>query len=444
MQNSYFAGLAMLCGAASLSACSPDLTPKSASQAAPIADEELNDIAQSFVQLSLEAGAHEDGYIDAYYGPAEWQQAALANPRPVATLAKDAREIIHRLDGLRSHYAGRPLETQRIRALRAQLIAAETRLHMMQGQRFSFLDEAERLFGVRPALKPLESYDPLLKKLDQSVAGTGPLPDRIEAMAARYTISKEHLQPVFERAIALCRAKSAQHIPMPDGESFALAFVTDKSWSGYNYYQGNFHSKIDVNTDFPIRLPRAIDLGCHEGYPGHHLLNMKLEQNLVRGRGWQEYSVYPLYSPLSFIAEGSANYGIRLAFPADSKKQIEQRMLMPLAHLPADSSDIYWQVQEGLAAISGARMTIAQQYLDGEIDRATAVSLSQKYLALTPERADQSIRFTEQYRSYVINYGLGETLVRNFVEAGGANEARKWQRMAAIISEPTLPADLLP
>ena len=44
------------------------------------------------------------------------------------------------------------------------------------------------------------------------------------------------------------------------------------------------------------------------------VFNMLLEKNLVRDRGWHEFSVYPLFSPQSLIAEGTANYGIDIAF----------------------------------------------------------------------------------------------------------------------------------
>ncbi len=448
--------LAMLCSSALwLTGCAsgPMTAPRSAaatSGSGSASDSRVTDpavpaaahqLAADFVRLSLEAGAHEAGYIDAYYGDSAVRQAAEAAPRSKADLTHAAAQLRRTAEDLKQRSTD-PMEQRRLAALSAQIYAAETRLRMMQGETFRFADEAERLFGVRPLLRPLSAYDAPLAALDKMLAGPEPLPQRVEQFSARYTIAKDRLQSVFDKAIALCRAKSMAHIPMPNDESFALAFVTDKSWSGYNYYQGNFHSKIEVNTDFPIRLPRAIDLGCHEGYPGHHLLNMKLEEKLVRERGWQEFSVYPLYSPLSLIAEGSANYGIKLAFP--DKQQVERDILMPLAGLPPADNDLYWQVQDAMAAIAGARLTIAQQYLDKEIDRPTAVALSQKYLLLTPERAEQSIRFTEQYRSYVINYGLGEDMVRAFIEAGGADAKTRWQRMEKLISEPTLPSDLLP
>ena len=137
----------------------------------------------------------------------------------------------------------------------------------------------------------------------------------------------------MDAAIAECRTRTLRHIALPANERFTLAFVTDKPWSGYNYFQGDAASKIEINTDQPIFTDRAIDLGCHEGYPGHHVYNALLEKTFVRDRGWVEMSVYPLYSPMSFVAEGSANYGIDLAFPGDEAETFEREVLLPLAGL---------------------------------------------------------------------------------------------------------------
>ena len=51
--------------------------------------------------------------------------------------------------------------------------------------------------------------------------------------------------------------------------------------------------------------------------------------------------------------------------------------------------------------------------------------------------------FTKQYRSYVLNYGLGQDMVRQDVESYPAPVAR-WNRFEQIISQPTLPSDLKP
>jgi hypothetical protein len=172
-------------------------------------------------------------------------------------------------------------------------------------------------------------------------------------------------------------------------------------------------------------------------------LNSLLEQRLTQERGWVEFSIYPLYSPQSLIAEGSANYGIDLAFPGEERLRYETSVLYPLAGLPTGQADEYLALLEAMEALQGARFTIAQDYLEGRIDRTRAVELTQKYQLVSKERAEQSVDFIEDYRSYVINYGLGEDMVEAYVEAAGDTPEARWAAMERVISEPTLPSDLL-
>ena len=169
----------------------------------------------------------------------------------------------------------------------------------------------------------------MLAALEAKLPGTGPLLDRYDAFRSRFVIPRERLDATFKAAIDGCRARTLQHITLPPGESFTVEYVTGKSWSGYNWYQGNYRSLIQVNTDLPIYADRAIDLACHEGYPGHHVYNVLLEKNLVRDRGWVEFSVYPLFSPQSLIAEGTANFGIDVAFPAGGAPRVRAARDLP-------------------------------------------------------------------------------------------------------------------
>src|SRR3546814_7577613 len=88
---------------------------------------------------------------------------------------------------------------------------------------------------------------------------------------------------------------------------------------------------------------------------------MKVEEQLVKGRGWLEFSVYPLYSPQSLIAEGTANYGIDLAFPDKTRPDTERDVLMPLAEIEPPANDRYWRLLDAMKALQGARLTIAQR-----------------------------------------------------------------------------------
>ncbi len=406
------------------------------------AGESLDSIARDYVKLQLAIGEKEEGYIDAYYGPPQWQAEAKTMAAAPAALAQRAGVLTIRLRSLADSRLD-PMERRRRNFLLAQLKAASTRLAMMQGHKLAFADEAEALFGVRPELRPLSAYDPVLARVDRLVPGRGPLSDRVDAFQERFTIPRERLEPVLRAAIAECRRRTAGHIALPANERFTLEFVTGKSWGGYNWYKGDNNSLIQINTDLPIRIGRAVDLGCHEGYPGHHVYNLLLEQKLAKGRGWVEFTLYPLYSPQSFIAEGSANYGIELAFPWDEQLAFETRILYPLAGLPADRASQFLALQNAVKDLAGARFTIAADYLDGRIDRARAVELTRKYQLYSAARAEKSVAFIDQYRSYVINYGLGLDMVRAAVERAGADPRARWAVMEKMLSEPTLPSDLV-
>jgi hypothetical protein len=403
----------------------------------------IADISDAYVRLTLEAGTHEAEYVDAYYGPPALQAAATANPRSLAQLIAAARVLTAAIDGTLPSIK---VESDRRRAvaLRGMLIAADTRLQMLQGRTFAFNDEAQGQFATVPDLKPLAHYDAILASLETLIPGNGPLAARVDAFNERYVIPKDRLQPVFDAAISECKRRTAQFINLPAGETFVMEFVTGKPWSGYNYYKGNYKSLIQINTDLPIRISRAVDLGCHEGYPGHHVLNLMVEEQMARKKGWKEYEVNPLYSPTSVLSEGSANYGIDLAFPAAEHLAFERDILYPIAGLDPNSAEAFWKMQQMTEALSGARLTIAKMYLDGGVTRAQALELTQKYLLLSPARAEQSVKFTDHYRSYVINYGWGKDLVRAYIERGNPDATERWRRMEKILSEPTVPADLLP
>ena len=80
---------------------------------------------------------------------------------------------------------------------------------------------------------------------------------------------------------------------------------------------------------------------------------MLLEQKLAKERGWVEFSVYPLYSPQCFIAEGSANYGIELAFPGEERLASRPARLYPLAGLPTRDAGRYLRLHDAMEELAG-------------------------------------------------------------------------------------------
>jgi hypothetical protein len=430
--RAFLLGLLMLLGAC---ATAPTPTP-----APDPSGDSLDAIARDYVALILEIGEREPGYVDAYYGPAAWQEAAKANPRTVPQLIQGAASLTERLNAVSARRPDREV-LQRRKYLLAHVSAAAARLRMLSGEKMSFADEAEALFGIRPELLPLSAYDPVLAEIDALLPGPGSLTERVTAFKAHYVIPRDRLQPVMDAAIAECRRRTVRHIDLPANERFTLSFVGDKPWSGYNYYLGDAASRIEINADLPIYTERAIDLGCHEGYPGHHVYNALLEKTFVRDRNWVEMSVYPLFSPMSFVAEGSANYGIDLAFPGDEGTAFERDVLFPLAGLDPSTAEKKAQLGRLQRRLARAEYTIADDYLSGRVGRDETIARLSKYTLADPARAAQRLRFIDTYRSYIINYGLGRDVVQAWVERQGPD---RWDGMETLLASQILPVDLLP
>jgi hypothetical protein len=171
--------------------------------------------------------------------------------------------------------------------------------------------------------------------------------------------------------------------------------------------------------------------------------NALLEQKLLRDRGWVEFSVYALFSPQSLIAEGTANYGIEVAFPGDERLAFERDVLFPAAGLDPNQAAAYAKVQALVNKLSYAGNEAARKYLNGQIDRAQAVTWLSKYAMMPKERAEQRTRFFDTYRSYVINYNLGQDLAKQFVESrSGSDPAKRWDEFVKLLASPRLPSGL--
>ena len=68
-----------------------------------------------------------------------------------------------------------------------------------------------------------------------------------------------------------------------------------------------------------------------------------------------------------------------------------------------------------------------------------------RYALSSRERSEQRVRFFERYRSYVINYNLGQDLVKQYVEKQGGTAdqpEKRWRIFTELISSPRLASGL--
>jgi hypothetical protein len=402
----------------------------------------MNPIAESYVKLVLALGQHDPDYVDAYYGPPEWKAEADDEKLALPVIRRRAQGLI---DQLRPLQIDEEMPRLRRQYLLKQLQSLVARAELLDGKRMRFDEESAALYDAVAPTYPESRFQKILDELSPLLPGEGSVAARYGQFSNGFLVPADKLDAVFRAAIDEARRRTLRHIQLPKNESFTVEYVQGQVWSAYNWYKGASRSVIQVNTDLPVTIDFVIRLACHEGYPGHHVYNALLEDRLVRERGWIEYSVYPLYSPQSLIAEGTAEFGVSVVFPEREQQEFAARVVFPLAGIDPSRADLYFRVKKLVGKLNYAGNEAARKYLDGVIPREEAIRILTTFGLMSPERAAQRVRFIEKNRSYVINYNLGEDLVREYLERRGAtpaDPAKLWKEFAALLSSPRLPSGL--
>ena len=400
----------------------------------------LNEIAEAYVKLVLAMGQHDPDYVDAYYGPPEWKKQAKKPLEAIALEAVRLRDQLGKIPKL-----GAEMERLRNAHLTKQLSALEARVRILKGERLSFDEESQALYDVIAPRFSESHFQEILASLEAKLPGEGPLLQRYENWRQAFVIPRDKLDTVFQLAIKACRERTLAHIKLPPSENFSVEYVSNKPWGGYNWYKGNYRSVIQVNTALPVYIDRAIDLDAHEGYPGHHVYSVLLEKNLLQDRGWIEFSVSPLFSPQSLIAEGTANFGREVVFTKAERLAFEKQVIWPAAGIDPSRAEEFYAVQDLLKKLSHATNEAARKYVDGDIDTNEVATWLQENALMDEKRAKQQAKFIDKYRSYIVNYNLGEDMVRNYIEKRSGTEQqteKRWREFEQLLASPRLPGDI--
>lgn len=405
----------------------------------------LNKIAEDYVRLGLSIGQYDDDFVDAYYGsdlfkPTTAKQASF----PKDSFLKTVNNLQVKLQPFIRNTKDVSLN-KRAKWISSQLTAFSRRIKMFAGEKSSFELQAKELFGVEPPTYSEEHFRSLLRQLETILPGEGSVFNRFQNLANRFVIPKDKLDTIIKTTIAESRKRTQVYFQLPPSENFRLEYVTGKPWTGYNWYQGNYKSLLQFNTDVTSFVDRIIDAASHEGYPGHHVYNSLLEKNLFRDKGWTEISLYPLFSPQSLIAEGSANYGIEVAFPGNEKIKFIKEHLLPLAGLDTTGVSTYFQALAIKGQLYHVRTEICRRLLNGKMTDTEATRWLIDYGLFNEKDVARALSFIKKYQSYVINYTYGMDLVKNYIESHGGTEkntAKRWSLFQWLLSNEVRPADL--
>lgn len=379
-------------------------------------------VARDYLLLALRLDQQVPGLVDGYFGPADLKALVdMEQLRPGARLAEDAA-------ALRARLPGEVPEADRRRWLDVQLLALATQARALAGEGLPYLAHVAACFDLEPKRTPEAVFDAAAAALDELLPGNEPLAARIAAWDERFTIPVDRVRAVVDALLPGLRGRADLLFGLPAGEDLAVSLVRDQPWSGYNWYDGGRRSRVDLNTDLPIRAADLLAVLPHETYPGHHLEHAWHEEHLVDAMGRMEASVLCINTPECLLSEGLADLGKQFAVPPGEEADLLVEVYRLAGLAPADTrgggsaardtAERQVAISRALGAVRGVAGNAALMLHADGAPRDEVLAYLERRLLSTPERAAKRLEFITHplWRTYVFVYFEGERLLRRWLE----------------------------
>jgi hypothetical protein len=268
-----------------------------------------------FLLLALRIDKHIKGYIDFYFGPEKLRQIvdneSITSP---SKLLIDCKALIRQL-------GAQGYDKKRERYIEKMLTAMRTSIELLNGVEMSIKDQFLKLYDV--ALHPANESElkNLKREYDEAYGGPGSLEERIEKLRLKRRVPEEMVFEFFKRALKITETRTKELFInlLPENEQIFLDLTQEKNndkikWTCYEWYLGNYSSRIEVNPKFNMYWTTLLMYSAHEGYPGHHTEFSVKEWILYRELNQFEHSILLLNSPKLIISEGIADLAINVLF----------------------------------------------------------------------------------------------------------------------------------
>ncbi len=395
-------------------------------------------LVREYLLLGLRFDRVEEGYVDSFTGDPALRRLVASEPAPdPADLARQAERLLAELPQVPRDNG---FDQARADYLAAHLRALACAGRTFAGQSVGFVEEVEAYFDVRIGKGDEEQYRQAHRKLDDALGGSGPLADRMAAYRGAEELPPQRLEECIHAFSSALRDRVRVEYPLPDTETVVYEVVTDKPWSGFNYYLGDYRSTVAVNADLKQQMSNLPRLVAHESYPGHHTEHCRKEAGLVHDRGHGEQTIFLVNTPQCLMAEGLADLALYTA--------IGPRWGGWAGDIYADlglrfDGDRAEAVSEATAALADVRQDAALMLHDEHRDADDVADFLRRWLLVSDSRARQMLRFLSSplWRAYTSTYVEGYRLLRGWLDARPAGVSLT-ERFGRLLDEPLIPSAL--
>ncbi|MEV0298731.1 DUF885 domain-containing protein [Nocardia sp. NPDC050710] len=391
---------------------------------------EAHPLVTEYLRLGLAFDRLEEGFVDAYTGDPALRREVENAPAP------QPRELARRAAELRAELPVAGLAPERTEFLAVHLRALECSGRKFAGERIGFVDEVRAYFDVEIAPGAVEDYLDAHRQMDEVLAGDGPLAERVDAYRKVDEIPPERLQACVEAFSGALRELVRERYPLPDHEHVTYEVVGDKPWSGFNYYLGNYHSRVAINSDLKQHMAQLPHLIAHESYPGHHTEHCRKEAGLVAA-GQTEQTLFLVNTPQCLMAEGLADLALRSIVGPGWGKWAQEIYADLGLRFDGDRAE---RLATASAKLLGVRQDAALLLHDRRRDETEVAEFLQRWNLVPPDRARQSLRFLSSplWRAYISTYVEGYRLLGGWLDRAADADDRS-DRFRRLLDEPLTP-----
>ncbi|MDH3005342.1 MULTISPECIES: hypothetical protein [Gordonia] len=397
------------------------------------ADHATPDLVTDYLRLGLAFDRLEEGFVDAFTGDPALRAEIANGPAPdPAHLAAQARALRADLPG--------DLPADRAEFIGSHLRALECSARKFAGDDISFVDEVNAYFDVDIALADPDRYRQAHTELADALgiadASGEDLRDAYAAHRRADEIPADKVDECVRAFSGALRERVRAQYPLPDNEIVDFEVVTDKPWSGFNYYLGDYWSRVAINADLTQYMSSLPHLIAHEAYPGHHTEHCRKEQLLV-GAGQHEQSIFLVNTPQCLMAEGLADHALTAIMGKEWGGWAQEIYADLGLRFDADRATRVGRATSGLLTV---RQDAALMLHDQHADADTVADFLQTWLLAPPERARQMLRFLTSplWRAYISTYVEGYQLLETWLDAADDRAAA----FGRLLDEPLIPASL--
>lgn len=385
----------------------------------------MTDIVRTYIELAFGLEGHIPGYIDGYFGPEAWKHTDKPPLTELELKANALSDAVQKLE-----------VPERRLFLLPQVRAMQTSIRLLKGEHVPYAEEVHGLYDVEPKRVSESEFDEAIAALGELLPGTGEIAEREQALRAKLVVPKDKIKDVSGVIVAELRKRTATKFPLPEGEAFDVELVVDKPWSGYNWYLGNYRSRIDINIDLPTYLTDLPNLIAHEVYPGHHTEHALKEQRLWREAGRLEHSILLINAPECVISEGIATWALEMVTDEDELRDWLADELAPLVGVSSEDVRTMLGVNKAKKVLRAVMGNAALNLYEDGTDEAEVLHYIERYGLEAPDEAQKTLQFITHpiSRSYVFTYTAGYDLLKPLLSG---RDSYAW--FSRLLHEPVTP-----